>query len=129
LERVTQDCTLSAHSFQQLVLPSVQQGQRAPGLRLGDPRVMALLAALGTVVPLPDGLTNRTLRPLVAGVLGVTSDRYTASRMSYDLRRLVRKGVLKKLPGHHRYVLPPRGAAGPCSSPKRMPAFGARASN
>jgi hypothetical protein len=109
LERVAQDCTLSAHSLQQLVLPSVHQGQRAPGLRVGDPRVMALLAALCTRGALTDGVTNRTLRPLVRDLLGGTAVPYTPGQMSDDLRRLVRKGVLHKLPGRHRYVLTPQG--------------------
>lgn len=109
LERVAQDCTLSAHSLQQLVLPSGQPDQRAPGLRVGDPRVMALLAALCTMGALTDGVTNRTLRPLVRDLLGGTSVSYTAGQMCYDLRRLVRKGVLHKLPGRHRYVLTPQG--------------------
>ena len=109
LERVAQDCTLSAHSLQQLVLPSGQPDQRAPGLRIGDPRVMALLAALCTMGALTDGVTHRTLRPLVRDLLGGMSVSYTAGHMCYDLRRLVRKGVLLKLPGRHRYVLTPQG--------------------
>jgi len=109
LERVAQDCTLSAPSLQQLVLPSVHQGQRAPGLRVGDPRVMALLGALCTMSTLTEGVTNRTLRPVVLGLLGGAAVSYTPSQMSYDLRRLVRKGVLQKLPGRHRYMLTPKG--------------------
>lgn len=91
------------------MLPSVHQGQRAPGLRVGDPRVMALLAALCTMGALTDGVTNRTLRPLVRDLLGGASVAYTTGQMSYDLRRLVRKGVLHKLPGRHRYVLTSQG--------------------
>ena len=109
LERVAQDCLLSAYSLQQLVLPSVHQGQRASGLRVGDPRVMALLAALCTMSVLADGITNRSLRPLVRDLLGGAAVAYTAGQMSYDLRRLVRKGVLHKLSGRHRYVLTPQG--------------------
>jgi hypothetical protein len=109
LERVAQDCTLSAHSLQQVVLPSVHQGQRAPGLRVGDPRVMALLAALCTMGALTDGVTNRLLRPCVRSLLGGASVAYTTGQMSYDLRRLVRKGLLHKLPGRHRYMLTPQG--------------------
>jgi hypothetical protein len=47
------------------------------------------------------GLTNRSLRPLVAGlILG-----YTARQMTFDLRRLRRKGFIRRLPGSQRYEL------------------------
>ena len=50
------------------MLPSTHDGQPAPGLRFGDPRVMALLAGLCHDRHLFDGLTNRSLRELVAGL-------------------------------------------------------------
>ncbi|HVC32869.1 MAG TPA: hypothetical protein VNL16_05115 [Chloroflexota bacterium] len=42
---MSQDCTLSQESVNRLVQSTVtDDGQRAPGLRFGDTRVMALLA-------------------------------------------------------------------------------------
>ncbi len=46
-ERVSQDCLLSAESFARVSEPTTTEaGQRAPGLRFGQPRVMALFAGL-----------------------------------------------------------------------------------
>ena len=51
-----------------------------------------------------DGLTNAQLRPLVASLLGTP---YSTRHMGYDLRRLVRKGLVKRLDQQKRYVLIP----------------------
>lgn len=83
-----------------IVLPSTHEGQRAPGLRFGDPRVMALLAAVCSFDHLWHGLTNATLRTLVAQLLGAD---YTSSQATYDLRRLRLKGMIERIPGTHRY--------------------------
>jgi hypothetical protein len=87
------------------VLPSTHDGQPAPGLRFGDPRVMALLASLCAFGHLLEGLTNRSLRTLVAGLI----PGYTARQMTYDLRRLRRKRLIERLPGTQRYALTPDG--------------------
>ena len=58
-----------------------------PGLRFGDPRVMALLACLCHCGHLFNGLTNRSLRELIAGLI----DGHTARQATYDLRRVRRK--------------------------------------
>jgi hypothetical protein len=50
---------------------------------------MALAGALCMVVHAVAGFSNRSLRALVAGLLGTT---YTASQMTYDLRRLRLQG-------------------------------------
>ena len=85
-QRMSQHCTISADSFQQVVLPSSVDGQRAPALRFGDPRVMALFSSLCQFCHLPDGFTNATLHPLVAAHLGQPD--YSTSQMTYDPRRL-----------------------------------------
>ena len=67
VQRLSQACTLSPASVDRVVLPTVtDDGQRAPGLRFGDRRVMALLSALILFVHLPAGLTHRALRRRVA---------------------------------------------------------------
>lgn len=80
-------------------------GVRAPGLRFADPRVMALFGARCSFALLPGGFSSAMLRPLVAALLGAPAESYSARRMSYDLRRLVRKSIIARLPGTHRYVL------------------------
>ncbi|MGH2782583.1 MAG: hypothetical protein ACRDLA_14460, partial [Thermoleophilaceae bacterium] len=98
-------CAPDAQTLERVVLPSTQDGLPAPGLRFGDPRVMALLAALCCFGHLFEGLTNRSLRPLVAGLL----PGYTARQATYDLRRLRRKGLLARIPRTQRYQLTSEG--------------------
>jgi hypothetical protein len=69
-------------------------GEKAPALKFGQPRVMALLLALTLFQHLIDGFHNRDLRVLVADLLGVTISEYTGSQMTYDLRRLRLKGLI-----------------------------------
>lgn len=98
-----------ATTLQAVVLPSISDdGLRAPGLRFGDPRVMALLAALVCFAHVVGGVTNAGLRRLVSGLL----DRdYTAKQASYDLRRLRRKAFIERLPGTNTYRVTERGRA------------------
>jgi predicted MarR family transcription regulator len=67
---------------------------------------MALAGALCMVVHAVAGFSNRSLRALVAGLLGTT---YTASQMTYDLRRLRLHGLIQRLPGTHTYLPTPDG--------------------
>jgi len=99
-------CTLSAQSLARIVQPTVTtDGQRAPALRLGQPRVMALFNALTSFAHLPRGLTNRALRQQVADLLGLDPDGYSAAQMSYDLRRLRLNGLIARIPHSYRYVV------------------------
>ena len=109
LERVAQNCSISSTTVERIVLPTVKEGQRAPALRWGDPRTMALLSALCGFLAAPQGVTNASLRPRVAALFDAGACGYTASRMSYDLRRLCRKGLITPVPRTHRYVLTPLG--------------------
>jgi hypothetical protein len=110
LEELAHDCGLGAADLAALVQPGrTPEDQPAPGLRVGQPRVDALLQALCVFTLLPDGVTNRQLRPLVAQLLGVPDEQYTARQMGYDLRRLARKGLLHRPPRTLRYELTPYG--------------------
>lgn len=111
VERVSKDCVISAESVERLTQPSVSKdGQRAPGLRFADPRVMALLAALTLFLCLPNGFRNRNLRECVAHLMGVDVAQYKSSQMTYDLRRLRLKGLIWRIPGSTRYILTPYGS-------------------
>jgi len=106
VQRVSHNCHLSQESVERVVHPTVtEDGQRAPGLRFGDSRVMALFAALTLFVHATYGFTHRRLRQDVADLLGVDLEDYKASQMTYDLRRLRRKGIIWRVPHTHRYVL------------------------
>ena len=110
VQRVSQNCGMSGESIQRVVEPTVtKDGQRAPGLRMGNPRVMALLLALTSFIHLVDGFSNKDLRRLVADLLDADSSEYTAGQMTYDLRRLRLKGIIARVPGKNRYFLTPYG--------------------
>ena len=52
------------------------------------------------------GFDNPALVQLVGALL---DQPYTSRQVTYDLRRLKRKGLIVRLPGHHRYQLTPLG--------------------
>lgn len=65
---------------------------------------MALFRALNLFFHAVLGFTNATLREHVATLLG-PDVKYSASQMTYDLRRLLRKGIIRREPGKNRYTL------------------------
>ena len=98
-------CAPDPAALEAVVLPSTHDGLLAPALRFGDPRVMALLACLCAWQHLFAGLTNRSLRELVAGLI----PGYSARQATYDLRRLRRKGLIHRVPRSQRYELTDHG--------------------
>ncbi len=110
VERVSQNCGLSAESIQRVVQPTVtKDGQRAPGLKFGQPRVMALMLVLCQFSSVIQGLRNRDMRRQVAALLGLPLEQYSPGQASYDLRRLLRKGLLCRALQSQRYHLTPYG--------------------
>jgi hypothetical protein len=105
IERAGQGCAIGEDLFGRLHQP-LTEGQRTAAFRFGDPRAMALTGALCCVIHTVTGFTNRSLRGLVAGLLG--SD-YNANQMSYDLRRLRLHGLIARIPGTNTYQLTPQG--------------------
>jgi hypothetical protein len=66
LERTAHHCGLRHAGLTAPTAPSrTTERQPAPALKIGDPRVTALLAACCLFVLTPEGITNRRLRPLV----------------------------------------------------------------
>ncbi len=102
-ETLSHDCLLSDSSFERLQRPTVKDGQRCPALRFGDRRVLALCQALCGFAHLPAGFRHRDLRPRVAALIG--DPDYKANQMTYDLRRLGRRGLIARIQGSHLYVL------------------------
>jgi len=99
VERVSHNSGLSGDSIQRVVQSAVtEDGKKAPGLKFGQPRVMALLLALTMFHHLIDGFRNHDLRQQVADLLGVTLAEYTPHQMTYDLRRLRLKGLIYRPP-------------------------------
>ncbi len=110
VERVSHNSGLSGDSIQQVVQSTVtEDGEKAPALKFGQPRVMALLLALTLFQHLIDGFRNRDLRQHVADLLGVKVADYSSNQMTYDLRRLRLKGLIYRPPGTSRYFVTPYG--------------------
>jgi len=99
-------CAPDAATLERVVLPSTDAaGQRAPALRFGDPRVQALLASLCSFQHLLAGISNRSLRELVADLL----PGYTPRQMTYDLRRLRANGFIVRIEHTNSYRLTTHG--------------------
>jgi hypothetical protein len=103
-ERAGPGCVLASPAFARVAQPSTdgQAGYPTGALRFGDPRVMALAGALCLLLTSVVGFTHRSLRAQVTALLG---QGYSASQMSYDLTRLRRKGLIRRLPRTNTYVL------------------------
>jgi hypothetical protein len=87
-------------------------GRRAPALRFGDPRVQALAGALSVNLLAVTGITNKSLRALMTGLLGDSAGPgYSMNRASYDLTRLRRNGLITRVAGRNLYRLTDDGLA------------------
>ena len=93
-------------TLESVVLPTTHDGQRAPGLRFGDPRTMALLASVAAFSHVVGGLTNRALRQQMAVLW---SPDYTQGQASYDLRRLRLKGFIERIAHTNTYRVTAHG--------------------
>ncbi len=106
-ERVGQGTVLASPAFARIAQSTVtDDGRRAPALRFGDPRVQALAGALANMLFAVTGITNKRLRALMAGLLGMPCSMNQASS---DLARPHRNGLIARVPGHNRYTLTPDG--------------------
>ena len=77
-------------------------------MRFGDSRVQALAGALAVTLCAVTGITNRSLRALMTGLLGIP---YTMTQASHDLARLRRNGLITRRPHTNTYDLTPDGLA------------------
>ena len=106
-EKVGQGCVFDSPAFARISQPTLTgDGRRAPGLRFGDPRVMALAGALANTLCAVTGITNKSLRALMTGLLGTP---YTMNQASYDLTRLTRNALITRVPHRNLYALTPDG--------------------
>jgi hypothetical protein len=67
---------------------------------------MALAGALANTLCAVAGITNKSLRALMTGLLGAP---YTVNQASYDLSRLTRNGLITRIPHRNLYALTPDG--------------------
>jgi len=96
-------------AFARISQPTVtDDGRRAPALRFGDPRAQALAGALANLCFAVTGITNKSLRALMTGLLG---ERYSPNQASYDLARLTSNALITRRPHANIYDLTPDGRA------------------
>lgn len=103
VQRISHDTSIGEAAFSALHRPLRVATQRASALRFGDPRVLALLAALVLFRLLPQGFANRDLRQHMAGLLGKAPEQIPPGRMTYELRRLRLHGLIERIPSSRRY--------------------------
>ena len=86
-------------------------GKRIPGLKLENPRQLALMHALVRFAQIPAANTFSTgeIHPHVVAALGGRGEQYSLAALRYDLSKLRAKGLVEKLPRSRRYRLPAPG--------------------
>jgi hypothetical protein len=98
-----QGTALVSPVIERITRPTVtDDGRKAPALRFGDLRVQALAGATAAMLFTVTGITNKTLRGLMTGLL---HRPYSMNQASYDLTRLARNGLIQRIPGRNRYTL------------------------
>jgi hypothetical protein len=98
-----QGTVLVSPVIERITRPTVTgDGRKAPALRFGDLRVQALAGATAAMLFTVTGITNRSLRALMTGLL---HRPYSMNQASYDLSRLARNGLIRRIPGRNRYTL------------------------
>ena len=114
-ETAGQDTALVSPVIERITRPTVTgDGRKAPALRFGDLRVQALAGATAAMLLTVPGITNKTLRGLMTGLL---NRPYSMNQASYDLSRLARNGLIARVPDRNRYTLTPDGLCSPASTP------------
>jgi hypothetical protein len=98
--------------LQELAQPTLTaSGKRIPGLKLDNPRQLALMHALVRFAQIAAAGTFSTseIRPHVIAALRPAVQHYGLGSLRYDLSKLRAKGLVEKLPRSRRYRLPPKG--------------------
>lgn len=102
-ETAGQGTALVSPVIERITRPTLTgEGRKAPALRFGDLRVQALAGAIAAMLFTVTGITNKTLRGLMTGLL---HRPYSMNQASYDLSRLARNGLIQRVPCRNRYTL------------------------
>jgi len=93
---------------QPTILPS---GKRIPGLKLDNPRQLALMHALVRFTHLAAGgtFTTSEIHPHTLSARGLSAKQYSLASLRYDLGKLRAKHLVEKLPNSRRYRLTAKG--------------------
>jgi hypothetical protein len=86
-------------------------GRRTPGMKLDDPRLLAVMQALTCFAHVARGgrFRTRDLHERAVQALGMTTDTYRLGQLRYDLAKLRAKGLVLKVPKTQTYRLTPQG--------------------
>jgi hypothetical protein len=98
--------------LQHLAKPTITpSGKRIPGLKLDNPRQLALMHALVRFAQIAAASTFSTgeIHPRVRTTLGPAAEHYGLGSLRYDLSKLRAKGLVEKLPRSRRYRLLAKG--------------------
>ncbi len=98
--------------LRQLAQPTVlPNGKRIPGLKLDNPRQLALMHALVRFANIAAGNTFTTaeIYPHTLKALAASPANYTLASLRYDLYKLRAKSLVHKVPRSRRYRLTPQG--------------------
>jgi hypothetical protein len=110
VQTLSHDPITGAAALAQITSPVITpSGTRVAGLRLTDPRALALLHVLCVFRLLPGGFTNAVLRRHLAPLLGTDPDLMTSGQITYDLRRLRLHGLIERIPHTFRYQVTAAG--------------------
>ena len=110
VQSISHDPITGADALHTITAPiTTAAGTRIPGLRLGQQRSHALLAALPLFGLQPNGFANKDLRTLTAELRAIPAEQVTAGQMTYDLRRLRARGLIARIPHTHRYTITEHG--------------------
>lgn len=102
-ETAGQGTALVSPVIERITRPTLTgEGRKAPALRFGDLRVQALAGAIAAMLFTVTGITNKTLRGLMTGLL---HRPYSMNQASYDLSRLARNGLIQRVPCRNHYTL------------------------
>lgn len=80
-------------TLERLATPSTAGGQRVPGLRVGAPRTMRILATLGCAGLSFKAFSNAEFRTVLVEQMGTASEDATPARVGYELRKLPAGGI------------------------------------
>ncbi len=100
---------VSDDTLEHLPLPSMVGQTRVGGVDLNKARMRALLAAVLTLAPAPQGFRVADVAAQVQAMTGQTAEAYGTRHAAYDLKKLRAKRLVEMVPSSRRYRVPPAG--------------------
>ena len=94
---------ISNDTLDRLANPSQVGRTRVGGLNLDQPRLRAVLTAVISLAPAPNGFKVADLATRVREVLGVGPEAYTSRQAAYDLKKLRGQHLVHKIDRSRRY--------------------------